>query len=220
MNAGIDVENERAELQLAAGLEVRDLSVAYGGNVAVSGVSLSAPIGRITGLIGPNGAGKTTTFNACNGLLRPKTGSVSLFGADVTSAAPAARARAGLGRTFQRMEVCNAMSVRTNVALGREARMIGNNPLTQIVATRRQRDRLAEAAEDALSICGITSLADRLVGTLSTGQRRLVELARVLAGGFRLLLLDEPSSGLDSDETARVRRASFAGSHPGGTSAS
>src|SRR4051812_27124069 len=103
-------------------LVVRDLKVAFGGNVAVRGMSLRAPVGRITGLIGPNGAGKTTTFNACSGLLRPAAGTVELFGGDVTRSGAAARARLGLGRTFQKVEICTTMSVRANVALGLEAR--------------------------------------------------------------------------------------------------
>jgi ABC-type branched-subunit amino acid transport system ATPase component len=183
------------------GLVARDLSISYGGHVAVSGVSLAAPLGRITGLIGPNGAGKTTIFNACSGLLRPTEGAVSLFGTDVTLSSPAARARAGLGRTFQRVEVCNAMSVRTNVALGAEARSVGSNPLRQVLSTRAQRSAIDAVTEEALETCGITHLADRATATLSSGQRRLLELARTLAGRFQLLLLDEPSSGLDATET-------------------
>lgn len=187
----------------ADGLQVEGLSVSYGGNRAVSDVSLSAPAGRITGLIGPNGAGKTTIFNTCSGLLRPTTGTVSLFGTDVTRRRPAARARLGLGRTFQRMELVNAMTARTNVGLGAECRLAGRNPLRQVVAGLGQRRSVDEATGAALELCGIAHLGDRTVGTLSTGQRRLVELARVLAGGFRLLMLDEPSSGLDEEETYR-----------------
>jgi ABC-type branched-subunit amino acid transport system ATPase component len=185
------------------GLETHGLSVAYGGNLAVSDVSLSAPQGQITGLIGPNGAGKTTTFNASNGLLRPTHGTVHLFGVDVTSANAAVRARRGLGRTFQRVEVVNAMTVRTNVSLGPEARLVAGNPLRQVLTSPAQQRQIAAATDQALEICGIGAIADRPAATLSTGQRRLLELARVLAGGFRLLLLDEPSSGLDEEETHR-----------------
>jgi ABC-type branched-subunit amino acid transport system ATPase component len=188
---------------LAGGLDVTDLSVAYGGNQAVTDVSLSAPAGRSTGLIGPNGAGKTTTFNACSGLLHPTRGTVRLFGTDVTRRSPAVRARLGLGRTFQRMELVNAMTARTNVALGAECRLVGSNPFRQVLAGLAQRRTIDAATDQAMQACGITGLAGRTVGTLSTGQRRLVELARVLAGGFRLLLLDEPSSGLDEEETDR-----------------
>jgi ABC-type branched-subunit amino acid transport system ATPase component len=184
-------------------LEIVDVSVAYGGHKAVSSVSLQAPLGRITGLIGPNGAGKTTTFNACSGLLRPTTGTVRLNDHDITHRSPAARARMGLGRTFQRMELVNAMTARVNVALGAECPLVGVNAIRQVFSTGAQRRAVEEATTNALELCGISHLADRTVGTLSTGQRRLIELARTLAGGFRLLLLDEPSSGLDEEETEK-----------------
>ena len=182
-------------------LEIVDVSVAYGGHKAVSNVSLQAPLGRVTGLIGPNGAGKTTTFNACSGLLRPTTGTVRLNDHDITHRSPAARAQLGLGRTFQRMELVNAMTTRVNVALGAECPLVGFNAIRQVFSTGAQRRALEQATTSALELCGISHLADRTVGTLSTGQKRLVELARTLAGGFQLLLLDEPSSGLDEDET-------------------
>jgi ABC-type branched-subunit amino acid transport system ATPase component len=185
------------------GLGVQGLIVAYGGSRAVDDVSLTASTGRITGLIGPNGAGKTTTFNAISGLLRPLEGRVTLFDADVTRRSPAQRARAGLGRTFQRMELVNAMTVRTNVALGPECVAVGSNPVRQILERAAQRSSIERATQEAMDACGLMPLADRTVATLSTGQRRLVELARVVAGGFRILLLDEPSSGLDDDETVR-----------------
>ena len=160
-------------------------------------------MGRITGLIGPNGAGKTTTFNACSGLNRPSSGRILLHGQDVSGLSPAARARLGLGRSFQVMQLCESLTVFDNVALGRESSQAGARPISQLVASRDdQRVRTAAAAE-ALELCGITDLADRQAGELSTGQRRLVELARCLAGPFDLLLLDEPSSGLDRDETAQ-----------------
>jgi ABC-type branched-subunit amino acid transport system ATPase component len=188
---------------LAGGLDVEHLAVHYGGNKAVDDVSLSAPLGHITGLIGPNGAGKTTIFNAVSGLLRPTAGIVRLLGTKVTHHSPASRARMGLGRTFQRMELVNAMTARTNVALGAECRLVGANPLRQVVSGLVERRRIEQATHEALAICDLATLANRTVGTLSTGQRRLVELARVLAGDFRLLLLDEPSSGLDEEETDR-----------------
>jgi ABC-type branched-subunit amino acid transport system ATPase component len=185
------------------GLAVSGVVVRYGGLVAVDGVSLVAPPGRVTGLIGPNGAGKSTTFNACSGLLRPTAGRIELFGHDVTTASAPARAQLGLGRTFQRMELFDSLPVRENVALGREAGLAGSRPWHHLRARRADRDAVRAAADDALALCGIADLADRRPADLSTGQRRLVELARVVAGGFRLLLLDEPSSGLDHTETAR-----------------
>lgn len=183
------------------GLDIESLSVAYGGNKAISDVTLHAPLGRITGLIGPNGAGKTTTFNACSGLLRPTSGTVRLFGEDVHHRSAAERARLGLGRTFQRMELVNAMSVEVNVSLGAECRLVGRNAVRQLFSSAAERRAIDDATAEALDLCELTELTSRTVGTLSTGQRRLVELARVIAGGFRVLLLDEPSSGLDEDET-------------------
>ncbi|HZQ79903.1 MAG TPA: ABC transporter ATP-binding protein [Acidimicrobiia bacterium] len=185
----------------APGLEIRDITVRFGGNTAVDGVSLSAPPGRITGLIGPNGAGKTTIFNTCSGLLQPNAGTVNLFGRDVTGVRPAARARRGLGRTFQRLELCDSMSVADNVALGVESGLAGDRPLRHLASTARQRRQIASAVADALALCGLDGDRNRTVGLLSTGRRRLVELARVVAGGYPLLLLDEPSSGLDTAET-------------------
>jgi ABC-type branched-subunit amino acid transport system ATPase component len=190
----------------STGLTVTDLGVAFGGNQAVNGVSLEAPLGQITGLIGPNGAGKTTMFNACSGLLRPTSGRIEVLGRDVSRWTPARRARHGLGRTFQRMELVRTMPVRTNVALGAECRRVGSSPLRQVFTTPGEHRGMAEAAEAAIELCGLTALADRPVGALSTGQCRLVELARALAGGFSVLLLDEPSSGLDEEESARFGR--------------
>jgi ABC-type branched-subunit amino acid transport system ATPase component len=185
------------------GLRVEALTIKFGGHTAVKEVSLSAPQGHITGLIGPNGAGKTTTFNACSGLLRPNAGQVRLFGKDVTRRTPATRARMGLGRTFQLMQLVGSMTVEANVRLGAESRIIGRNPIKLVLGRPGESRDVAAAAREALSICGISQLANRNAGTLSTGQRRLVELARVLAGGYDLLLLDEPSSGLDEEETDR-----------------
>jgi ABC-type branched-subunit amino acid transport system ATPase component len=185
----------------APGLEVRHLSVRYGGHVAVDEVSLEAPLGRITGLIGPNGAGKTTTFNVCSGLLKPSSGHVLLEGEDISSRSPAARARKGLGRTFQRMQLFGTMTVAENVSLGREAGLAGANVVAQVLGRPGDRTALAAATDGALRVCGISHLAGVVAGQLSTGQRRMVELARALAGSFDVLLLDEPSSGLDRAET-------------------
>jgi len=188
------------------GLGVEHLTVRYGGAVAVDDLTLDAPLGRLTGLIGPNGAGKTTTFNACSGLLRPAGGRVRLFGSDVTHVPPPVRARQGLGRTFQRMELFDSLTVSQNVRLGREAALAGRNPLRQLVARAGERQVVAAAVDAAIDLCGLRSVAGRRAGSLSTGQRRLVELARVLAGDFRFLLLDEPSSGLDRSETEEFGR--------------
>jgi ABC-type branched-subunit amino acid transport system ATPase component len=185
----------------APDLEVRNLTVRFGGLVAVSDVNLVARGGAITGLIGPNGAGKTTTFNACTGIVTPTAGTVCLGGQDLRHHSPSWRARLGLGRTFQRMELFETMDVRDNVALGREALLAGTRLTGRLFGLRHEREECLAAAERALDRCGIGHLASHIAGDLSTGQRRLVELARVLASGFRFLLRDEPSSGLDVGET-------------------
>jgi ABC-type branched-subunit amino acid transport system ATPase component len=192
-----------ARAETRPGLRVQDVVVRFGGLLAVDNVTLDVPVGRAIGLIGPNGAGKTTTFNACSGLNRPTSGRVSLFGRDVTQMSAAARARLGLGRTFQRMELYDRLTVRQNVAMGLEARLAGKRRLlASVLATGDERREVAAATDRALERCGITRLANSRAGVLPSGQRRLVELARALAGGFELLLLDEPSSGLDPGETA------------------
>jgi len=183
------------------GLSVKSVTVRFGGILAVDDVSLDVPEGRITGLIGPNGAGKTTLFNACSGLNHPEGATITLNAQDVSRRGPSARARLGLGRTFQRAELFDSLSVYENVAMGYEGSHAGGNPATQLIA-RPTEQREAEAAVwHALDTCGISSLVDRRGGNLSTGERRLVELARCVAGPFNILLLDEPSSGLDVEET-------------------
>jgi ABC-type branched-subunit amino acid transport system ATPase component/branched-subunit amino acid ABC-type transport system permease component len=184
-------------------LNVEDIRVRFGGVVAVDSVDMRVSGGQVIGLIGPNGAGKTTTFNAISGLLRPDSGKVRLDGHDLSRLGASSRARHGLGRTFQRMELFDSLTVADNVRLGMEASFAGRNPLDHFLSLRGRRTHVLARADDAMAVCGITHLADTVVGSLSTGQRRLVELARCLAGPFRLLLLDEPSSGLDGAETVR-----------------
>ncbi|HZQ58158.1 MAG TPA: branched-chain amino acid ABC transporter permease/ATP-binding protein [Acidimicrobiales bacterium] len=186
----------------ATGLAARGLSVHFGGLVAVDAFSFDAPVGRVTGLIGPNGAGKTSTFDACSGLNRRIGGQVLLHGRDVTGLGPAARGRLGLGRTFQRMQLAERLTVEDNVALGREAALAGARVLSQLAARPADSRETRDATAAALELCGISDLAGTQAGALSTGQRRLVELARCLAGSFDVMMLDEPSSGLDRDETA------------------
>jgi ABC-type branched-subunit amino acid transport system ATPase component/branched-subunit amino acid ABC-type transport system permease component len=185
------------------GLAVDGLGVRFGGLVAVHDLSFAAPLGRITGLIGPNGAGKTTTFDACSGLNRRISGAIKFNGKDITKLPPSARGRLGLGRTFQRMQLGDELTVGHNVALGIEAGQAGRRVWSQLFASTSQRQARRDATMAALDLCGISDLVGKQAGALSTGQRRLVELARCLAGDFDVLLLDEPSSGLDREETAQ-----------------
>ncbi|MEU0504534.1 ATP-binding cassette domain-containing protein [Nocardia sp. NPDC005998] len=187
--------------QPAMVLDVHDLSVRFGGVVAVDGLSFDARTGRITGLIGPNGAGKTTTFDACTGLVQAHAGEVRLQDLMIGRASTARRARLGIGRTFQQTELFDSLTVAENVAMGAEGPLAGANPLAQLVSAHGQVRRVRTATASAMALCGIESIADSRVGALSTGQRRLVELARCLAGPYRILLLDEPSAGLDRAET-------------------
>jgi ABC-type branched-subunit amino acid transport system ATPase component/branched-subunit amino acid ABC-type transport system permease component len=182
-------------------LSAGDVTVRFGGLVAVDGVSVAARSGNITGVIGPNGAGKTTLFNACSGLNTPASGEIVLDGRNLSRYRPSVRARLGLGRTFQQVQLCDSLSVYENVAIGSEAGIVGASVLRHLFRRPAEVREVDAHAREALEMCGIERLAGDRVGSLSTGQRRLVELARCLAGNFKILLLDEPSSGLDAAET-------------------
>jgi branched-chain amino acid transport system ATP-binding protein len=176
-------------------LEVRDATVRFGGNVAVDGVSLTADAGHVTGLIGPNGAGKTTLFNVIGGLLRPSAGTILLAGTDITGLPTHARARLGLARTFQRLELFGVLTAHANVRVAADlARRRGHH----------QGRTADEVAGDLLARVGLDSVADVRADQLPTGQARLVEVARALASAPKVLLLDEPASGLDETETAAL----------------
>jgi ABC-type branched-subunit amino acid transport system ATPase component/ABC-type branched-subunit amino acid transport system permease subunit len=208
-DAGVDASpaSPRPRPSAEGGLAVTGLTIQYSGLVAVQDFSFVAPANRITGLIGPNGAGKTSTFNAASGTLRPSSGRVVLNGRDVTDLGVAARARLGLGRTFQRVELWESLTVLDNVRIAVEAGIAGRNARAQLFGSRQDRAEIDRRTSEAIELAGIGSLTGLIVGSLSTGQRRLVELARCLSGRFDMLLLDEPSSGLDPNETARFGAA-------------
>jgi branched-chain amino acid transport system ATP-binding protein len=176
-----------------ARLEVEDVFVRFGGNVALDGVTLTVEPGVVTGLIGPNGAGKTTLFNVVTGLLPVASGTVRLDGRNITRLAPHRRAKQGVARTFQRLELFMSLSVRDNVRVAAEIRnRWGIGP---------RLDPGGEA-ERLLTLVGLDAVADRDVGELPTGVARRVELARALMIRPRVLLLDEPAAGQTEQETA------------------
>jgi ABC-type branched-subunit amino acid transport system ATPase component len=194
----------RSESDGAEGLTVDGVTVVFGGLTAVKEVSIEVAMGRVTGLIGPNGAGKTTLFNVCSGFTKPQSGHIRLDGRDISDAGPSYRPRLGLGRTFQRMEIFRTLSVRQNIEFGAEASFLTDNPLSLLGLLNGGRPARKEArdrADHLLSLLGLEDVEGRPAGAVSTGHARLVELGRALARGPRVLLLDEPSSGLGEEET-------------------
>jgi branched-chain amino acid transport system ATP-binding protein len=178
-------------------LEVSGISMAFGGNRVLEEVSIAVDEGMVTGLIGPNGAGKTTLFNIVSGLLDPTGGRVVLAGSDVTKAGPAARARKGLSRTYQQLELFTSLSVRDNVRVAGEIRNAWG---------RRFRINVAAETDRVMTLLGLDDVADREVGELPTARARIIEVARALMTKPRVLLLDEPASGQTEAETAAFGR--------------
>ncbi len=173
-------------------LEVQEVTVRFGGHTALSSVSLDVDPGGITGLIGPNGAGKTTMFNVITGLQAPTRGNVRFDGRDIGGKLPFKRARLGMARTFQRLELFGQLTVRENIHVaGGLRKQWGKGGPSGPPPT----------VEELLERVGLSDVADVRADSLPTGQGRLVELARALAIRPRLLLLDEPASGQDEEET-------------------
>lgn len=179
-------------------LEVNDVVVRFGGITAVDGASLKVETGQVTGLIGPNGAGKTTLFNVVSGLQPAQGGSVVFRGRNLRRMPPSGRSRGGIGRTFQRLEAFGSLTVRENVLVALEI----HDEWRRWTTSAHQR----EEADRLLDLVGIGDFADHRADSVPTGVARLLEVARSLATKPRLLLLDEPSSGLSESETERFGR--------------
>ncbi len=200
---GRDALDEKTDLALS----LSDVTVRFGGIAALGGVNLDAEDGRVVGIIGPNGAGKTTLFDVISGVRTPDQGRVILDGKDVTRTPATARARFGLRRTFQRVQPFGWLTVEDNVLAALEWRSGGGGFLGDLVAfpTRRSRERVRRRrVDDVLERCGLVPVRKELAGSLPIGVARMVELARAIADPPKVLLLDEPASGLDETETVRL----------------
>ncbi len=185
-------------------LDARSISIRFGGVAALKDVSVTVAAGEAVGLVGPNGAGKTTLFNCLCGQLNPSGGTVTFDGHVLDNMPAHMRARLGIRRTFQRVEVFPELSVRDHMMVAERARR-GDGALWKDVLNmgKPKPDELAHV-EEILDLVGLTEMADVPVAALSLGHCRLVELGRALCGEPRLLMADEPSSGLDITETAAL----------------
>lgn len=183
-------------------LETRDIGIQFGGLKAVDNVNFKAEEGEITALIGPNGAGKTTLFNLIAGFYQPTSGKVYFKGQDITSLKPYQRTRIGLARTFQNINLFKDMSVMDNALVGQHCRMT-YDPITAMLSLPAKRKQEKQSREDIMKILdfmGLANVANEKAGSLSYGMQKNLEIARAMATSPELLLLDEPASGLNTQE--------------------
>ncbi len=188
-------------------LEAVDVTKSFGGLVAVNGVSFAVPPRSIVSIIGPNGAGKTTFFNMLTGLYRPTSGSIAFEGADVTARRPDRILALGLARTFQNIRLFSTMTAVENVLVGQHARTRGGlvGSILRTPGVRREERRAREKARETLLYVGLGEAAfDVIAANLSYGDQRRLEIARALASDPKLLLLDEPTAGMNPQESAAL----------------
>lgn len=187
-------------------LTISDLTMRFGGLVAVQDLRLTVGAGEIVGLIGPNGAGKTTVFNCISRFYTPDSGAIHFAGQDMSRCTPDQVIRYGVARTFQNVELCRSMTVHENLLVGQHSRLYGGVLLDglRLPGARRQEREARGWADTVLKTLDLGPYRDRVVAMLPFGVQKAVELARALVSRPTLVLLDEPAAGADTHETAHL----------------
>ena len=187
-------------------LEVKELSIQFGGLHAVDGLNMRVNKGQLYGLIGPNGAGKTTVFNMLTGVYKPTSGGIFLDGVNITGKSPVDINKSGIARTFQNIRLFKAMSVLDNVKVGMQnsTKYTTNEGIFRLPRYFKEEKQMNEKAVELLKVFDLDGEKDQLAANLPYGKQRKLEIARALATNPKLLLLDEPAAGMNPNETAEL----------------